>query len=115
MTTKIWWSAHWSDLTGRSYSDEKLATQREKLLGNQDRKCGANSATDNAIFTSVMTKGIEIGVVTGPSWMAFGASGISQVAYDVTIRIENADFGDCSTWQAFLTTGFTQQALGCEC
>ena len=45
---EIGWNLHWSDLAGRRDADEKMATGGEKLLGDQNRKCRADSTTHNA-------------------------------------------------------------------
>ncbi len=65
---------------------------REQLLGDKDRKSGANGAAQDAIFMPAFTKDIEIGVVASPAGMAAGRAGGAQISNHVAIGIEDADF-----------------------
>jgi len=103
-----------SDLASRSHTDEKLAARREQLFGDQDRKCRADRATNDATLASFVIKSIKIRVVAGPTGVALGASRSSQVPHDMAIWIENADLRDGGGGQALLATRFAQQTFGRE-
>ena len=66
---------HWSDLAGRRDADQKTATGREKLLGDEDGKCGPYRTPYNAVVVPVVAKRVQLCVVAGPSLMLAGAFG----------------------------------------
>ena len=102
---------HRSDLAGRRDADEKAATGREKLLGDQYGKGGADRATDDAVFVTFVTEDIQLGVVAGPAVVAAGAFGGTQVAHDVAIRIKNANVRNGDVRESLLPTRLPQQVL----
>ena len=93
---------------------QKTAAGREKLLGDQDGKCGADRTTHNAVVVPVVTENIQLGVIAGPALVAAGAFCGAQVAHDVAVRIENADFRNGDVREPFLPARLPQQVLGRE-
>src|SRR4029077_11912203 len=107
-------SLHRGDLAGGRNAEQKTATRREKLLGDQNGKCGSDPATHDTVFVAVVTENVQLGVIAGPALVAAGAFSCAQIAYDVAVGIENADFRNGDVRQSFLPAGLPQQVFGGE-
>jgi hypothetical protein len=78
-------SLHRGDLAGGRNAEQKTATRREKLLGDQNGKCGSDRATHDTVFVAVVTENVQLGVIAGPALVAAGAFSGAQIAYDVAV------------------------------
>src|SRR5262249_23714886 len=71
-------------------------------------------ACDDAVFLPVSTEDLQVGVIAGPAWAKARLPHAMQMAHDVAIRIENANFRNGGRAQLFLAPRLSQQALGRE-
>src|SRR5262245_14696406 len=90
------------DLPRRRHADEKAASRDKELLGDEHREGGAHSAADDAQAFSRMLEFIQIGMVARPTERPTGPPGLDEHAYDVAVRIEDADLRHCSIGQVLL-------------
>src|SRR5579859_2462216 len=84
----------WKDLAGRCHADEKLATGGKELLGDQDREGCADGAADDAKAQPFMIEDMEVGVIAGPQRKTACTIRRKEMTNDVTVGIEDADFGN---------------------
>ncbi len=74
---------------------------------------GADGAADNADFADALEiEGKKLRVIAGPAFMNTAGAGPLQMANDIAVWIEHADFGDCDERQLPLPPGSLSRASG---
>jgi hypothetical protein len=105
----------WGDLSGGRDADEKSAAGREELLCHEHGERRTNGAADDPdLADAAEIEGKKLGVVAGPTVMDAAGAGPLEVADDVTVWIEHADFGHSGERQLPLPARLPQQGFGPE-
>ena len=81
------------DLARRGHADEKPASRREQLLGEQHGKSGADRAADDAEAHRRVLELEQLGMIAGPARRRRRPAGAAQRPHDVAVRVEQADLG----------------------
>ena len=100
-----------NNLACRCHTYKQLAARGEELLGDQNREGGADGAADNAIIYPLMFEGMEVGVIAGPQRRTASATRREEVAHNVAIRIEDADFRDGAGADALLPPRLPEESV----
>jgi hypothetical protein len=84
------------------------------LFGDQDGEGRSNGEAHNSDFDAVDVNDPHVGVITRPSRMELALTAGGQVADDVAVGVEKADFWDADVGQLFLSPGFAQKIFRLE-
>ena len=99
------------DPPGRSQTEQEAATRSKHLFCDEHRKGRTHGTANDADSFPGQIEGQHVGVVAGPAGKWLAAPIGSQRSNDITIGIENADFGHREIWQTALPSRLPQKIL----
>jgi hypothetical protein len=100
------------NLPRRGHTNEKSTASGKQLLSNENGERCPDRTSDDSEFLTVSLESVEVGVITGPRFVVTGFAGARQLAYDVSIWIEDADIRNRSFREILLSPGILQQRFG---
>ena len=109
---EIWKLGGWGDLTSRGHADQQVTTAREKLLRYKNGKWSADRPPDDACHLCADCERIEFGVIAGPIFGKTRLTGRLQTTNNISVRVQDADWGDVYSRKPLLASRFAQECRG---
>ena len=103
--------AHREDLPFRGHAHEQFTSGGEQLFRDQNRKGGANGASDDTELHTTELEPAKHSVVASPSLISSRPALGQEAVHDIAVRVENADGGNRVSQESFLPSCLTQQIL----